>query len=180
MKLGIAGRLTAAFIDSPLTPLLLLASLALGLVALMTLPREEEPQISVPMVDIHVQADGLRAEDAVKLVTEPLETLVKSIESVEHVYSQTSDDRVLVTARFLVGTPSESAGLRVHDKVRANMDRIPVGGRHSSCPALGGAGLDQMLVTTAREGIADPDPAQGQTWLVPAPAPGLPEPRIVL
>ena len=57
--------------------------------ALVTLPREEEPQISVPMVDIMVRADGLKAEDAVKLVTEPLETIVKSIDGVEHVYSQT-------------------------------------------------------------------------------------------
>ncbi|MEQ8701268.1 MAG: efflux RND transporter permease subunit, partial [Bauldia litoralis] len=83
MNLGIAGRLTASFINSPLTPLLLLASLALGIIALVTLPREEEPQISVPMVDIHVRADGLRAEDAAKLVTEPLETIVKSIDRSE-------------------------------------------------------------------------------------------------
>jgi multidrug efflux pump subunit AcrB len=88
MKLGIAGGLTRAFIQSPLTPLFLLASLAVGLVALLTLPREEEPQISVPMVDIMVRADGLKAEDAVKLVTEPLETIVKSIDGVEHVYSR--------------------------------------------------------------------------------------------
>ena len=127
MKLGIAGGLTRSFIGSPLTPLFLLAALALGLVALITLPREEEPQISVPMVDIHVQANGLKAEDAVKLVTEPLETIIKSIDGVEHVYSQTADDGTLVTARFKVGTSSDSAVLRVHDKVRANMDRIPVG-----------------------------------------------------
>ena len=83
------------------------AALAVGLVALLTLPREEEPQISVPMVDIMVQANGLKAEDAVKLVTEPLETIVKSIDGVEHVYSQTRDDKVMVTARFLVGTSSD-------------------------------------------------------------------------
>ena len=69
MKPGIAGGLTRAFIASPLTPLFLLAAFALGLVALATLPREEEPQISVPMVDIRVEANGLKAEDAVKLVT---------------------------------------------------------------------------------------------------------------
>jgi len=71
--LGLAGHLTRAFIRSPLTPLLLLASLAVGMIALVSLPREEEPQISVPLVDIHVRADGLKAEDAVKLVTEPLD-----------------------------------------------------------------------------------------------------------
>ncbi|TSD83401.1 efflux RND transporter permease subunit [Mycobacterium sp. KBS0706] len=127
MRLGIAGHLTRAFIASPLTPLILIAALALGLVALVTLPREEEPQISVPMVDIRVEADGLKAEDAVKLVTEPLETIVKSITGVEHVYSQTEDDRVVVTARFLVGTGADAAILRVHEKIRANFDRIPVG-----------------------------------------------------
>ncbi|MBS0232821.1 MAG: efflux RND transporter permease subunit [Proteobacteria bacterium] len=127
MKYGIAGNLTRAFINSPLTPLFLLAAFAFGLVALVTLPREEEPQISVPMVDIHVDANGLKAEDAEKLVTEPLETIVKSIDGVEHVYSQTQDDGVIVTARFLVGTDPDAAVLRVHEKVRANMDRIPVG-----------------------------------------------------
>ncbi len=126
-NLGIAGGLTKAFITSPLTPLFLLAAFALGVVALLTLPREEEPQISVPMVDIMVRADGLKAEDAVKLVTEPLETIVKGINDVEHVYSQTADDQVMVTARFLVGTSGDSAVLRVHDKIRANMGSIPVG-----------------------------------------------------
>ncbi|MCB2140654.1 MAG: efflux RND transporter permease subunit, partial [Rhodobacteraceae bacterium] len=76
MKAGIAGALTRAFITSPLTPLFLVAAFVFGLVALVSLPREEEPQISVPMVDIILRADGLRAEDAVKLITEPLETIV--------------------------------------------------------------------------------------------------------
>ncbi len=92
LNLGLAGGLTRTFIGSPLTPLFLLAAFVLGLVALISLPREEEPQISVPMVDIRVQANGLKTEDAVKLVTEPLETIVKAIDGVEHVYSQTEDD----------------------------------------------------------------------------------------
>ncbi|WP_249693494.1 efflux RND transporter permease subunit [Stappia sp. WLB 29] len=143
--LGIAGGLTRAFISSPLTPLFLLASLALGLIALVSLPREEEPQISVPMVDIHVEASGLRAMDAVKLVTEPLETIVKGIDGVEHVYSQTRDDGVLVTARFLVGTSSDAAVLRVHDKIRANMDRIPVGIPE---PLVVGRGIDDVAIVS--------------------------------
>ena len=97
-NLGIAGNLTRAFIKSPLTPLFLIAAFAFGLVALLTLPREEEPQISVPMVDIIVQAPGLRADDAQKLITEPLETIVKSINGVEHIYSQSMDNMVMVTA----------------------------------------------------------------------------------
>ncbi|MGO9485677.1 MAG: efflux RND transporter permease subunit, partial [Rhodomicrobium sp.] len=100
MKLGISGNLTRAFISSKLTPLLLLSALALGSIALVMLPREEEPQISVPMVDIQVRADGLKAQDVARLVTEPLETIVKAINGVEHVYSTTYDDRVVVTARF--------------------------------------------------------------------------------
>ncbi|HEU4804237.1 MAG TPA: efflux RND transporter permease subunit, partial [Nitrobacter sp.] len=143
MKIGLAGNLTRAFITSPLTPLFLLASLALGLVALISLPREEEPQISVPMVDIHVTANGLKAEDAVKLVTEPLETIVKSIDGVEHLYSQTQDDGTVVTARFKVGTGSDAAILRVHEKVRANMNRIPVGIPE---PLIVGRGIDDVAI----------------------------------
>jgi multidrug efflux pump subunit AcrB len=143
--LGISGGLTRAFIESPLTPLFLLGALALGLVALLALPREEEPQISVPMVDISVRADGLKAEDAVRLVTEPLETIVKAINGVEHVYSNTLDDRVLVTARFLVGTRSDDAILRVHEKVRANLDRIPIGIPE---PLIVGRGIDDVAIVT--------------------------------
>ena len=142
-RLGMAGALTRAFIQSPLTPLMILAALAVGLLALFTLPREEEPQISVPMVDIHIQAPGLRAEDAVKLVTEPMETIVQGINDVEHIYSNSMDDYAMVTARFLVGTPSDTAILRVHDKVRANMDRIPVG---IAEPLIVGRGIDDVAI----------------------------------
>jgi multidrug efflux pump subunit AcrB len=145
VNLGIAGRLTRAFIASSLTPLFILAALAMGLVALTSLPREEEPQISVPLVDIHVQAPGLRAEDAVKLVTEPLEGIVKGIAGVEHVYSSTHDDTVLVTVRFKVGTSSDAAVLRVHDKIRANLDRIPVGIPE---PLIVGRGIDDVAIVS--------------------------------
>ena len=158
MKLGIAGALTRIFIASPLTPLFLLAALALGLVALLTLPREEEPQISVPMVDIHVSANGLKAEDAVKLVTEPLETIIKSIDGVEHVYSQTKDDGALVTARFDVGTSADAAILRVHDKVRANMDRIPVGVPE---PLIVGRGIDDVAIVVL---TLSPAPVAAARW----------------
>ncbi|MEW6255248.1 MAG: efflux RND transporter permease subunit [Pseudomonadota bacterium] len=158
MTLGIAGRLTRAFISSPLTPLFLVASIALGLVALLTLPREEEPQISVPMVDIHVTANGLKAEDAVKLVTEPLETIVKSINGVEHVYSQTEDDGVLVTARFLTGTNADAAILRVHEKIRANLDRIPVG---IAEPLIVGRGIDDVAIVVV---TLSPEPAAAARW----------------
>ena len=143
IRLGLSGSLTKAFIDSPLTPLLLFASLIIGLVALQSLPREEEPQISVPLVDIHVQTDGLKAIDGVKLVTEPLETIIKAIQGVEHVYSSTVDDRVTVTARFYVGTNADDAILRVHEKIRANMSRIPVGIPE---PLIVGRGIDDVAI----------------------------------
>jgi multidrug efflux pump subunit AcrB len=143
--LGVSGYLTRAFIQSPLTPLILLAGLAVGLIALVSLPREEEPQISVPMVDIFVTADGLQADDAVKLVTEPLETIVKAINGVEHVYSNTEDDRVVVTARFFVGTAQDDAILRVHEKVRANYDRTPLGIPE---PLIVGRGIDDVAIVT--------------------------------
>ena len=158
MKLGLAGGLTRTFIASPLTPLFLLAALALGLIALLTLPREEEPQISVPMVDIHVSANGLKAEDAVKLVTEPLETIIKSIDGVEHVYSQTQDDGTVVTARFEVGTSADAAILRVHDKVRANMDRIPVGIPE---PLIVGRGIDDVAIVVL---TLSPTPDAASRW----------------
>ena len=150
--LGLAGRLTRSFIASPMTPLLLLTAIAVGLIALVSLPREEEPQISVPLVDIHVQAAGLKAEDAVKLITEPLENIVKALDQVEHVYSSTRDNQVMVTARFEVGVEAETAIIRVHDKIRANMDRIPVG---IPPPLIIGRGINDVAIVALTFSPAD-------------------------
>ncbi|MCW1381936.1 efflux RND transporter permease subunit [Novosphingobium sp. KCTC 2891] len=127
MNIGISGKLTRATIMSPLTPLFLLAAILVGLLATITIPREEEPQIKVPMVDIMVQAPGLSASDAVELVGKPLETIVKSVDGVEHVYTQAQDNGAMVTARFLVGSNPEDAAIRINEKIEANKDRIPVG-----------------------------------------------------
>ncbi|MFB0612498.1 efflux RND transporter permease subunit [Aurantiacibacter poecillastricola] len=127
MTLGISGRITRATINSPLTPLLLLASIMVGLIATLTIAREEEPQISVPMVDIEVAAPGLAASDVVELVAKPLETVVRSVDGVEHVYTQAEDNGAMVTARFLVGSDPEDAAIRIEEKIGANINRIPVG-----------------------------------------------------
>jgi len=127
VALGISGRITRATINSPLTPLFLLTAILVGLIATMTIAREEEPQISVPMVDIQVAAPGLSAGDAVELVAKPLETIVKSVNGVEHVYTQAENNGVLVTARFLVGSNPEDAAIRINERLNANIDRIPVG-----------------------------------------------------
>ena len=158
MKLGLSGHITKAFIQSPLTPLVLLASLALGLVALSSLPREEEPQISVPMVDIQVMANGLKAADVLEMVTEPLEDIIKGADAVEHVYSQTFDDRALVTARFLVGTDEDTAIVRIHDQIRANIDRLPAGIPE---PVVVGRGINDVAILTL---TLAPKQAQGDTW----------------
>src|SRR5271166_3107713 len=143
MKLGLSGVLTRTFINSPLTPLLLLAALVAGAIALVSLPREEEPQISVPMVDIVVPANGYKADQAVELVTRPLEDIIKGIDGVEHVYSQTNDDRVMVTARFLVGTDQDTATLRVHEKIRARIGDIPKGIPE---PLIVGRGINDVAI----------------------------------
>lgn len=145
MNLGLSGRLTQASIRSPLTPLFLLAALIAGLLALALIPREEEPQISVPMVDIMVSADGLKAPDAVELVTKPLEAIVKGVNGVDHVYSQTEDDRVMVTARFKVGTSEDDAILRIHAKVRAHLSDIPTGIPE---PLIVGRGINDVAIVT--------------------------------
>jgi multidrug efflux pump subunit AcrB len=158
VKLGFSGHLTQTTIRSPLTPLFLLAALAVGLIALFSIAREEEPQISVPMVDIRVNADGLKAADAVELVTKPLEAIIKGLDGVEHVYSQTVDDRVMVTARFLVGTNADDAILRVHEKIRANLDRIPVG---IAEPLIVGRGISDVAVVVL---TLSPKPEAAARW----------------
>jgi multidrug efflux pump subunit AcrB len=107
--------------------LFLIAAIILGLIATITIPREEEPQIRVPMVDVMVQAPGLSAPDAVELVAKPLETIVRSIDGVEHVYTQVQDHAVLVTARFYVGSNPEDSAIRINEKIEANKHRIPAG-----------------------------------------------------
>ncbi|WPP03015.1 efflux RND transporter permease subunit [Methylocella tundrae] len=141
MKLGISGALARAFITSPLTPLLLLAALMVGGLALVSLPREEDPQISVPMVDILIEANGYKADEAVELITRPLEDIIKGVNGVEHVYSQTEDDRVVVTARFFVGTDEDTAALRIHEKIRANIGELPKGIPE---PLIIGRGIDDV------------------------------------
>ena len=158
MKLGLSGVLTRTFINSPLTPLLLLAALVAGAIALVSLPREEEPQISVPMVDILVPANGYKADQAVELVTRPLEDIIKGIDSVEHVYSTTNDDSVLVTARFLVGTDQDVATLRVHEKIRANIGDLPKGIPE---PLIVGRGINDVAIVTLTLSAA---PGQADQW----------------
>ena len=145
MSLGFSGTLTKRFIRSPLTPLFLIAALMAGILALVTIPREEDPQIHVPMVDVMVNTDGMKASDAVELVTKPLEVVLRSIPGIEHIYSTTVDNHVMVTARFVVGTNEDHAVLLVNDKIHDNLKSIPIG---IPPPLVVGHGIDDVAILT--------------------------------
>jgi multidrug efflux pump subunit AcrB len=124
---GMAGKIAKAFVNSPLTPLLVLASLLMGLFAVMTTPRDEEPQIVVPMIDIMVPVPGAQAEDIDKMITKPLEKIMWEIPGVEYVYSYAGDGFGITTVRFYVGSDPEDALVRLYSKLNSNMYRMPPG-----------------------------------------------------
>ncbi len=126
-RLGLAGRLTAFFINSKLTPIAVIASILLGLFAVLLLPREEEPQIKVPMIDVLVSMPGGSAAEVENRVTRPMEKLLWEIPGVEYLYSTSSPGSSLVIVRFLVGTDIEGALVRLNQKLQGNFDRIPQG-----------------------------------------------------
>ena len=119
--------MAAAFINSKLTPLIIVASVALGALAVVALPREEEPQIVVPMVDVFVQMPGATPADIEQRVTRPMERLLWEVPGVEYVYSTSSPGQSMVVVRFRVGEPEEAALVRLNEKLAANMDRVPPG-----------------------------------------------------
>jgi multidrug efflux pump subunit AcrB len=118
-------RLVARFLEGPNAALLLIAALVLGVAAIQLTPREEEPQIVVPMADILVEVPGHSAEEVARLVATPLETLLWQIDGVEHVYSSSQRDGALVTVRFFVGEDREDSLLKLHDRLEQNLDRVP-------------------------------------------------------
>jgi len=126
-RLGPAGRLAAGFIDSRLTPLLALAAVLLGVYAVVVLPREEEPQIVVPMIDVFVAMPGAAAAEVEQRVTRPLEQLLWEIPGVEYVYSTTTAGQSMVILRFRVGENEPAAIVRLNQKIAAHMDLIPPG-----------------------------------------------------
>jgi multidrug efflux pump subunit AcrB len=127
VELGIAGRLAQNFLNSKLTPLFIAASLAVGIFAVTIIPREEEPQILVPMLDIATAMPGASPAEVEERVTLPIEDLVHEISGVEYVYSTSAPGQSLVIVRFLVGTPQEDALIKVYSKLYSNFDRMPPG-----------------------------------------------------
>ena len=126
-ELGIAGRITKQFINSPVTPLLMMAFLAIGLLGLFFTPRQEDPKISVPMVDIYVQYAGASSQQVTSLVTDPLGRIMSEIPGVRHVYSATQRGGSVVTVRFEVGEDMGDSIVKVHDKIQSNLDLMPPG-----------------------------------------------------
>ena len=126
-SLGPAGTLAQTFINSKLTPLLVITSVLLGLFAVIMLPREEEPQIKVPMVDVMVAMPGFSAKEVEERATRPMEKLLWEIPGVEYVYSTSRPGESLVIVRFKVGSDIEESLVRLNQKLAANLDRIPHG-----------------------------------------------------
>ncbi len=127
MKLGIAGRIGRAFIDSKLTPLLMLAALLIGALATFLTPREEEPQIVVPLVDVLVPYPGGSAKEVESRVTRPLESIFNEIPGVEYIYSLSRSDFALITVRFYVGENQEKSLVKLWAVMLKNMDKMPPG-----------------------------------------------------
>ena len=125
--LGLAGLTAKTFIHSPLSPLLFLAMLGMGLLGLLATPRQEDPQISVPMIDVFLQFPGASTEQVVSLAISPLERLLSEIPGVKHVYSAAEREQGIITVRFEVGEEMGPSVVKVHDKIQSNLDAMPPG-----------------------------------------------------
>ena len=126
-NLGVAGRIARAFVDSKLTPLIVVTSILLGIAAVWLLPREEEPQIKVPMIDVLVSMPGATAKEIEERATRPMEKLLWEIPGVEYIYSTSRTGESLVIVRFQVGENVERSLVKLNQKLQSNFDRIPHG-----------------------------------------------------
>ncbi len=122
---GFLAAVVRRFLTSHLSILLIIASLCLGIAAVLITPREEEPQIVVPLADVFVRAPGASPEEVEKLVSTPLERLLWQIDGVEYVYSISRQDMAVVTVRFYVGEDRENSLVKLHNKIRMNIDDVP-------------------------------------------------------
>lgn len=145
-----------SFIHSPLTPLLLIVALAIGVLGLMITPRQEDPQISVPMVDIFVRYPGASSEQVSSLVADPLERIMSEIPGVNHVYSASKRNEAIVTVEFVVGEEMETSLVKLYDKLQSNVDKIPPG---VSQPLVKPKGVDDVPVVTLTLWSPDVDDA---------------------
>lgn len=143
LRVGMAGRMAAAFLNSKLTPLLIIASLLLGLFALLKTPREEEPQIIVPMMDVMVSMPGATAKEVEQRVATPMEKLLWEIPGVEYIYTTSSPGQALAIVRFYVGQDQEAALVRLREKLQSHYDIIPPG---ASLPIIKPRSIDDVPI----------------------------------
>ncbi len=126
-KLGIAGKIAAAFANSKLTPLIILTAILLGAFATINLPREEEPQIKVPMADVITQMPGASAKETEQRISVPLEKYIWEIPGVEYLYAITKPAESLLIVRFRVGLNSQTAISDLRHKIQSHLDEMPQG-----------------------------------------------------
>jgi multidrug efflux pump subunit AcrB len=143
--MGISGRVAQAFLRSKLTPLVTVASLAVGLLGMLATPREEEPQISVPMIDVIAALPGASPQEAENLLGRGLEQRMLEIPGVDHVYTMAGDGYAMVTVRFRVGEDQERSITKVHAKLAGAMDRAPAG---ALPPVVKARSIDDVPVLT--------------------------------
>ncbi len=122
---GLIAGLVRPFLDGKPAIILLIVSLCLGMASIMLTPREEDPQIVVPLADIYVQAPGASPEEVEKLVATPLERLLWQIDGVEYVYSMSHKGMAIVTVRFFVGEDREESLVKLHNQINMNIDQVP-------------------------------------------------------
>ena len=161
-RLGVSGRLARAFQTNPLTPVLALAALLLGLVAVMITPREEEPQIDVTMANVFVPFAGSSAHDVESLVSVPLQQKLAEVEGVKHVYAMSRPGMAVVTVEFDVGIPRKDALVRLYNQVFANADFVPPG-LGVGPPLVRPMGIDDVPVMGVT--LWTDDPQRGATEL---------------
>ena len=143
MNRGLAGKIAHAFIDSRLTPLVIIGSLLLGLFSILQTPREEEPQIVVPMLDVFVGMPGASSQEVEERVTIPMEQLLRDVPGVEYLYSTSQPGGALVIVRFYVDTKEEDAIVRTYNRLYSNFDRIPQG---ATQPLIKARSIDDVPV----------------------------------
>jgi multidrug efflux pump subunit AcrB len=124
---GWLNGIVRTFLHSNLALILLVISLAVGAAALLLTPREEDPQIVVPLADIYVSAPGLSLQEVERLVTTPLERVLYQIDGVEYVYSMSRADSAIVTVRFFVGQDRERSLVRLFKRLEESKDLVPPG-----------------------------------------------------
>ncbi len=143
--LGIAGRIARAFIQSKLTPLIVIASIILGIFAVIVTPREEEPQIVVPMIDVFVAFPGASAKEVDERVTKPMAKLLWEIKGVEYIYTISKPGRSMAIVRFYVGEDTEKSIVNLYNKLMSNYDKIQPG---VSQPMVKPRSIDDVPITS--------------------------------